>query len=445
MFVLTAGAERVGKSVGTAAEAFAWIPVSQLIWIAGPQYRDTVKEFAYLAEACLNFGITEKALIKMSDDGPSRMTIIDPAQIDPKTKKPKIVCMVETRSLWDIERALVAEAPDIILVVEAGLVPRDPTEKLRLRVSTRRGRVWMSGTLETASPWFAAAYTRWKTQPNEESGMSVSVPLYENEQDFPGGRDNPEIATMRRVLKPSTYSHRVEGKPAPSDLLVFKDTFERGDRPKVAMKLPFIHVKDGGDIRDRFPVQIAVDPGHRPSYYTVSFVQVQEKRVCVIGEVAMLGSHHEEVIREATRHPCWGNVVGGVIDPWAAKQHGLGNRQTPWDIWLAETGMELRLPEPAPNPVQIIDRYQYFIRHASGEMRFAYDPDRCPRLDYEWRHWNFARGADGLPIRADPLKTNCDAIKGVGYLLVDMFGEQLAARRGFDRPRPARVTKWRFR
>lgn len=440
--VLVSGAERVGKSLATAAEAFCWIPVSKLIWVVGPQYRDTEKEMAYLAEACLNAGLTDGAHFALREDKSSYIVVIDKNDIDPVTKKPREICEIRTRSLWDIERALVAEAPDLICVVEAGLVQRDPLEKLQLRVSTMRGRVWLSGTLETASPWFDSAYSRWQSWPNDENGFAISVPLYENAQDFPGGRDNPEITHMRKTFRPATYSHRVEGKPAPSDLLVFRDTFVRGEHPIVRREMPFVRLTNE---RNRVPVEIAIDPGRRrPSWYTVHFVQWQGPDICVVGEVALQESYHEEVIQACRRHPCWENVVGGVMDPWAARQHGLGYAKSPWQIWYDELGWELRLPEPAPSPEQVIDRYWYYIRHPSGECRFFYDPVRCPHLDWEWRRWKYPRNLDGSPNKLDPQKKNCDGIKGVGYLLVDWF-----AQRAFAQPQRTRALgkerSWTFR
>lgn len=433
-FVICVGAERVGKSVATAAEGFSWLPVSNLIWIAGPHYAQTKKEFEYLAEACINAGITKKRDVKWNDKGPGRIVAFD------KTRNQNVI--IETRSLYDIHQSIVSEAPDLIMVVEAGLVPHDPIDKLRLRVSTRRGRVFLSGTLEDASPWFLSAYRRWTEWPNEELGMSISVPLYENQQDFPGGAENVEIQTLRRTLKPSTYSHRVEGKPAPSELLVFNKTFRRGALPFCAD--PSLRLVRLDANRDRCPVEIAVDPGYRPSYYAVNFIQKQGDKFCVIDEVAMQGAFHEEVIREVMRRPAWENVVGGVMDPWAAKQHGLANEQTPWDIWLAETGLQLRLPEPAPVPVQIIDRFLFYLRHPhNGECRFYYNPDACPRLDFEWGHWRYMRDQEGRPVITEPLKRDCDAIKAVGYYLVDAFGQHMFERRQITRK--PKITNWRLR
>lgn len=419
--IYTVGSERVGKSIATAAEGMAWIPDSRLIWIAGPQYRDTLKEFWYMAEACLNLGIVEKGAIRSTEKGPSNFYTENGTKI-------------ETRSLYDIERTVVAEAPDLILVVEAGNIPVDPTEKLRLRVSTRRGRVLFSGTIEEASPWLTSARERLATWPNDENAFAISVPLYENTQDFPGGDENPEILSLRKNLRPQTYAHRVLGRPAPSELLVFAKTFQRGNIPMCARPRRLLRLDEN---RRKIPVSLCVDPGRKPSFYAAEFIQKQGDQWCVVDEVAMSETHHEAVCHEVMRRPAWENTVDGVIDPWAGKQHGMGYLQSPHDIWLAETGLDLVLPEPAPTPLQIVDRYWYFLVREA----FAYDPDKAPRLDEEWRKWKFDRDVDGKPIKTEPSKRWCDAIKAIGYFLWWRFGEVQKLRIG--RAKPA-TSSWRF-
>ncbi len=420
--IYTVGSERVGKSIATAAEGMAWLPDSRLIWIAGPQYRDTLKEFWYMAEACLNAGIVQKGDVHSTEKGPSSF------YTENGTK-------VETRSLYDIERTVVAEAPDLILVVEAGNIPADPTEKLRLRVSTRRGRIWFSGTLEEAAPWLTNARERLSSWPNDENAFAISVPLYENTQDFPGGEDNPEIASLRHNLRPQTYSHRVEGRPAPSELLVFAKTFQRGNIPICARPRRLIRLDEN---RNRVPVSLCVDPGRKPSFYAAEFIQKQGDEFCLVDEVAMGEATHEQVAHEVMRRPAWENTVDGVIDPWAGKQHGMGYAQSPHDIWLAETGLNLILPEPAPVPLQVIDRFWYYLLR----QRFSYDPDKAPRFDVEWHKWKFDRDVDGKPIKTEPSKRWCDAIKAVGYFLWHQFGQAQMARIGRGR---GTAREWRFR
>lgn len=425
-FVLCSGAERVGKSIATAMEGIAWLPLSQLIWICGPQYRDTLREFWIIAEAMLNMGITTKGRIKAHDKQPSKMT----------TKDGRVV---ETRTLWEMERSLVAEAPDLILVVEAGLIDRDPIDKLRLRTSTRRGRVWLSGTLES-NDWFRHAYERWQI-PNDELGESFSVPLYENQQDFPGGPENPEIVTMRLTMRPAVFSERVEGKPAASEQLVFVNTFVQGNKAFCMKPVKFTK----RDVLNKdIPVDIAIDPGHFPSAYSVSFIQEFGNEIHVVDEVVCYRMSHEAVIRKCESRPAWANVVGGTIDPWAGRQHGMGYQYTPQEIWKQETGIELRIPSKAPTPPEIIDRYGYYLNNPmTKECRLFFHPDVTPHLAKEWRSWRYPRDGRGGLLRMEPSKKNCDSIKGVGYWLVDKFNSQSFDRRSKFAPRVT-VRDWRF-
>lgn len=428
--VYSSGAERVGKSVATAAEGMAWLPVSILEWIAGPQYRDALKEFDYLAEACLNAGLTHKKWILRSRDGPSSFIVDDGRH----------QCQVETRSLWDVNKALVSEAPDLIMVVEAGQIQEDPREKLRMRVTTRRGRVWYSGTLEEyAAPWFDGAFDEPKPWPNTANSFAINVPLYENTQDFPGGADNPEIQSLAQNLRPTTFQRRVVGKPAPSELLVFSGTYRgKASKPHFVESRPFRRLDASGE---RVPVKLAIDPGRRPSRYHVAFMQQQDGAEVAIDEISENDSTHEQMIELARQRPAWENVTGGSIDPWAGTQKGMGYAQSPHDIWLAETNIDLILPQPAPTPQQLIEIYWRFI----NADRFFVDEDRNPQLITEFGSWRYHKDADGKPIRTEPLKRNCDGIKAIGYHLWQQAGVEQYLRLHRTRRRRPTAKAWRFR
>jgi hypothetical protein len=429
--VATSGAERVGKSVATAAEGMAWLPVSELEWITGPQYRDTLKEFDYMTEACLNAGLTHRKWISRSKDSSSTFEVDDGATH----------CTIETRSLWDATKALVSEAPDLIMVVEAGNVQDDPREKLRLRVTTRRGRVWFSGTLEEyASPWYEGMFDHPEPWPNKANVFAITVPLYENTQDFPGGIDNPEIQSLQQNLRPTTYQRRVVGKPAASELLVFNAAFhEKSTVPTFCEPRPFKRLDAASN---RVPVTLAIDPGRRPSRYAVHFMQEQDGAEVVIDEVSCNEETHEGMIALCRERPAWENVTGGVIDPWAGNQKGMGYKQSPRDIWLAESGIDLIMPEPAPTPEQLIEVYWRFI----NDDRFFVDEEHNPFLVGEFGLWRYLKDAEGQPVRTTPLKRNCDGIKAVGYKLWHKAGRERYARaltRG--RRQRAKPKAWRFK
>lgn len=429
--VFTSGAERVGKSVATAAEGMAWLPVSELEWIAGPQYRDALKEFDYMTEACLNMGLTHKKWIQRSADSSSHFIVDDGAT------RP---CRVETRSLWDVNKALVSEAPDLIMVVEAGLIQDDPREKLRLRVTTRRGRVWYSGTLEEyAAPWYESEFSEAEPWPNAKSSFSINVPLYENTQDFPGGSQNAEIQSLKANLRPTTYQRRVVGKPAPSELLVFNAAFSgKAANPDFCGHYPFKRLDEAGE---RVPVELAIDPGRRPSRYAIHFMQEQQGADVVIDEVSQNDSTHEQMIALCRERPSWENVTGGVIDPWAGNQKGMGYSQSPRDIWLAEAGLDLVMPEPAPTPTQLIEAMWRWI----NSHRLLVDTEHNPFLCAEFGLWRYHKDAEGKPIRTEPLKRDCDGIKAIGYKVWQKAGVENYRRLLQRSRRRGQPRAWRFK
>ena len=426
-FVLVSGAERVGKSIAAAAEGLSWVPFSRLIWFGGEQYEHSHQDFDYLAEALINMGEVRKRDISRPKNGAWTMEL-------------KGGCRIATRTLKDMYASLVSEAPDLIILCEAGQIRKDPRDKIRLRLSTRRGRCWIGGTMEDGAPWLAEAYDEWQNYPNEDLGQSFSVPLYANTQDFPGGRDDPEIVTMRNTMRAPVYLARVEGRPAPSELLVFADMFGRGSKPRNAKPCPYVEFDaDGREI----PVEVAIDPGYYPAHYTVSFMQRHGQEIHNFDEIAVLRATHEQVIAIATARPWWPKVIGGTIDPFAGKRHADAADVTPAQHWADGTGINLRM-DTQGSVEALIERYRFYHKHPhTGECRFFYDPVRCPHKLYEDQRWKYNRDAQGHPDRSSPSRKHCDCIKGIGYYLVDLFNREFWHRR-FPVRQP-KVSSWRWR
>jgi hypothetical protein len=426
--VLVSGAERVGKSVSTFAEVVAWIPFSRLIWLVGDTYMDSNREFEYLAEGLLSMGL------------------INPQDISHRRRlsKPSVIridefdCIVETRTLVDLPRAMSAEAPDLIAVCEAAHIREDPVPRLRMRLSTRRGRLWISGSMEDNVGWLADYFERWETWPNEDEAFAINVPLWVNRKDFPGGRHDPEIRRLEHTLPASFYLTKVEGRPGISEQVVFHFAFQRGQRPVCARPCPFVALDLDGS---RKPVEIAVDPGYYPAHYVVLAIQRHGDEVWVIDEVAAQGEPHESIIRRCMEKPWWPNVIGGVIDPHAVT-HGQGYQATPLDIWAQEAGIRLRA-DARPSPEELIERCRYYIAHpGSGTCRLFFDPDRCPLLLREMRTWKYTRNSNGRIDKSRPQEKGCDAIKALGYYLVDLYSRE-HWQRTFPLRRP-RIVNWRI-
>lgn len=428
-YVLVSGAERVGKSVATAMEALAWVPFSNLIWLCGETYGDSRREFEYLARALLSMGLINP------NDIVQRSRLSSPSFIN----VPSYDCRVETRTLMDMARALAAEAPDFIALCEAAHVREDPIPRLRMRLTTNRGRLWLSGSMEETAGWLVDYFQAWQEWPNEELGFSINVPLWVNTRDFPGGPNDPEIEMLRRNLPAAFFMTKVEGVPGISEQHVFHFLFRgRNQLPFNARPCPFVPTDSEGA---RKPVEIAVDPGYYPSRYVVVALQRHGDEVWAIDEVAVQGQPHEVVIRLCQERPWWPNVIGGVIDPHAVT-HGQGYQATPKEIWASETGLDLR-SDVRPTPEELVERWRYYLVHpATGECRFFFDPDRCPVLLHELRNWKYVRDSSGRINRSRPQEQGCDAIKAVGYYLVDLFTREHWVRT-FPVRRP-RVSNWRL-
>ncbi len=425
--VLTSGANRVGKSVAAAMEAIAWVPFSDLIWFMGPSYSHTRKEFEYFAEGMSAAGLVVDLSLPSREHMACSLLLAGG-------------CYVQTRTLRDIVRALQSDSPDLIVFCEAGLMNESPLDRMRVRMATSRGRIWASGTMEEAADWLRLAYDRWQEFPNEELAQSFNIPLWYNTHDFPGGAENTEIALLRRNLNRNLFIEKIEGRPAPSALLVFGYAFNMGNVPFFARDCPFESITPEGEA---WPVEIAIDPGYNPSHYSVTALQRHGDDVWAIDEIAVQGETHEAVIRMCQDRVWWPNVIGGTIDPWPARSHGVGYEASPLDIWTRETGLSLRA-EIRPTPQAIVERWRYYLVHpTTGACHFFFDRKRCSHLLYELNHWLYHKDIQGRPLKTEPQKRNCDSIKGIGCWLVDDFSTK-SWRRNFAAAKP-RVSTWTMR
>lgn len=426
--VLTSGANRVGKSVASAFEAIAWTPFSDLIWFIGPSYAHTRKEVEYYGEAMNEAGLIVELNL------PQRVHL-------PTVIKTAGGCVIQTKTLKDVVRSLQSDSPDLIVFCEAGLLQEDPLDRMRIRTATSRGRIWLSGTMEEAADWLRRAFERWQEFPNDELAASFNVPLYFNVQDFPGGEENPEIAMLKGNLDPNLFIEKIEGRPAPSEYLVFGKYFNRGQAPFFAKTCAF-----EGELPDgsRWPVELCIDPGFHPSHYAVIALQRHDQELWAIDEIAVQGESHEAVIRRCKEKIWWENVIGGVLDPWPARSHGVGYQASPLDIWVRETELPIRA-EIRPTPQEIIERWRYYLAHpTTGDCLFYFDPVKCPRLLYETQHWRYHKDIQGRPIKTEPQRRNCDALKAIGCFMVDDFSRRSWQRTFATRDGP-RVSSWMVR
>lgn len=419
--MLILGAARVGKSLASAMEAVAWAPHSELIWLTAEKYENCRAEFEYVMQALLDLGWTRQNRISFPLN-----------QYQPCSLECVFPCVVETRSLGELAKQMVAKAPDLIIACEPALISSDPLERFWERLSTKRGRLWMAGTLEdeVGTSWLRATFKRWR-QDNDEFGRAFSVPLFENTVSFPGGEKNREIRRMKRIYRHSTYMERVLGIPAPPELLVFKDVFRDGSTK------PF-HRRHLRFNRDK-PVYLAVDPGFFPSWAWCGAIQLagpHEEIIHVIDEVTGQNMTQSELIQEAMLRPWWKNVpsaregTAGTIDPYAGRSHIFG-AASPQEVWLKEADVYLSA-QIRPTISDLIQRHRYYLQNPStGECRLFYDAG-CTRLEFEYGHWKNKKDDEGKAVANAPLDRHCDAMKGLGYYLVYHYSQ-----RSFRVPQPS--------
>ena len=398
------GGVRVGKSLASAMEAVAWSPYSNLIWFGAHSYDLTRQEFDYTVEALISLGWVDPANVSL----PS-------SRYQPCAMETAWGCVIETRTLSDAASSMVARAPDLLIICEPGLLTQNIIWRARERLSTRRGRLWMAGTLENSLSWYSDLTTRWAKWPNDDGGKSLAAPSWENHYSFPGGRDDPEIKILERELGPALFAARVEGRAGMSGLLVFGDLFTG----RHIVNVDLIRIDDDGR---SYPVEIAVDPGYaNPSVYWVGAIQRVGRYIHVIDEIVRQKAQHGDVILEAMTRPWWPQVVGGVVDPWAGASHIFGSSSV-IEEWYDQAKILLRYDKA--NRVSIreaIQRHRYYLLDPyNDEPRILINP-RCERMIWEYRHWR-EHQSDKLNVgtNRNPVDRDCDAMKAMSAYLVDM-------------------------
>lgn len=402
-FKCGAGGARVGKSLIAAMEGVAWTPHSELIWLIGPDYGQSRREFIYMMEA----------LVSMDMVDPKSISLPSTAYL-PCAMETVWGCAIETKTASDIEK-IAAEAPDLILACEPGQMPSGVLFRFYERLTTRRGVLFMMGTFEDSHPWYTDVWNRWKEWPNPEGGKSFSVPMWANTHSFPGGRTDPEILRMERSLDRSQFLSRVAGLPVTSYQLVFGKVWQEklpDGSPYHVRQCPFQRAIDPNSSDPVMkPVELAVDPGFSPSKYAVCVMQWDDTKQesYQIDEVVMEGALHEQVIHECQMRSWWPNVTRVVIDPYAATSHPFGSL-SPAEVWHRITNLTVEVPQRLSIEAAI-DRHASFLYDSyEDKPRHFVDP-RCKYTIYEYNHWRKAADKGTGHVQSRPIDRYCDALK----------------------------------
>jgi hypothetical protein len=423
---LTTGGERAGKSISTAMDcAEDMLIEGGLGWICGPDYGQSKAEFKYIHDALLALDCLDGEA-SMPEHGPQKLTT-------------KWGFKWETKSGQDLMK-IASFATDLFLITEANQQPQGILDKAYGRVSEKRGRIILSGTIENSNPWYIEKWETWQG-PNPEGARSFSLPSWSNTHIYPGGREDPAIKLWEARLGPEVFLERCAAIPCKPSGLVFKDF----DRKRHVTKL---------DYNPKLPVELAIDPAtHTYAVLALQFETLTVKewlerseneallakrtseelkeyvtKVYVIDEVYTHDMIAQDVIPLVKMKPWFRDVQTGIIDIAGTQRPGSKSQV---QIWQEETRIPLRSNYVKIDQSISVVRLRLRENHLLGEplisfdFRLRSDKNHAGKANgilgemglYKWREWH-----EGQNTRPLPIDSNNDALKALGYSLFAHFG-----------------------
>lgn len=386
------GAEGAGKSHLAAAEITANVIWSTLVYLIGQTYEQPRREFLYLVENLIKLNALNPARVSMPKNGKWEFTTLNGCRV--------ITLSVERGAVSVIS---LGEQPDIFCLCEAGVISSYSVFLASVRRATRaRGRVILVGTLKDNFGWYASLVDELQARGNPWGGETMSLPAWINLSLYPGGRNNPEIKRLERILPADEFARTVAAKKVPSPALIFPEfSYSAHVRP-----CPF---------DPTLPVHLFIDPGYFPSAYAVLPVQFHDNEAQLIDEVYLNHHVHEQVINVCKARPWWPQVKDAVID-FAGRQHQADRSAI--EVWSTLTGIR-----PQSQFVDILDgiaRHRTFLQPGS-QQRLYIDPG-CTHTLNEYRQFSRPTDRDGNPTGDKPRDGHDHAMKAINYGLVWHFG-----------------------
>jgi hypothetical protein len=420
-FALILGGERGGKSWLVALMALYCLDLNRHkgeYWIVGPDYLQARPEFTYIYEALA----AKKMVVEDSVSMPANIAA-------PWSFQTVWGAHIRTKSASDVQK-LASFSVTGIIMAEAAQHIHESYLKLMGRVSETGGFLLLSGTLETGLPWYEDLYKRWQGE-NALGAKSWSLPSWSNTAIYPGGRDDPRIKELEAEYPEDLFAERFGAEPRKTHGLVL---------PEFGMAT---HVKKlSAD--PKIPVELWMDPGHH--CYAVLFVQNDGLTTNVLDRVYTHGLIVHDVIPLVMGNPLWKFIDlhhGGVIDN-AGKQHQANKSQV--ELWQEMAGLSLR------SQYVMLDTLISTIRFRMGSN----NPHHSP-LVYFNSHMTNAKSPQGLAMdvlaepemwswpnrglnrnqAVKPIDKNNDAMKALGYGLVDRYGKYVERNTSFKSKRRA--------
>ena len=395
---LVTGGERSGKSFLGGNEIAANFLEGELFWFVADSYELTHPDFQYAIDS----------LLKVKAIKPEHVST---PRVGPWTVERGGIKIL-SKSLQDILK-IAAEAPDGIVLCEAGQAPWDAIPRLLARLAEKRGWILMLGTMESSLGWMGEKYNYYQVE-NPEGGKSFCMPSWSNLKIFPGGRNDPEIIRQENQHSKEYFMERFAGEPCPPSGLVFNDF-------RVSIHVQECPLQDA-------PIYLAIDPGYAGAY-AVEFCQTQGDTVRVVDEVFEQGLVTEEIITACMKKPYWERVAGGAIDI-AAGQHQAMPAVA--EIWRKQSGLNLSYRKIRIN--EGIERLKTFLKinPITGRPNIYFDP-KCKGIISEFggtlnpftkqvNVYRWKQGKGGEIVGEQPEDKYNHGIKAVIYYLFDQFG-----------------------
>lgn len=369
----------------------------RLIWIVGPDYKQTAEEYRYLSEwmAKLDF-LAQPPSTAL--EGPRQLLL-------------KFNVVIETKSA-DRPETLASVAPDFILSCETGQMPEAVRDMLRGRAGEKNAPIIWGGTVEDDEghpqwAWYQEMVRDWLDNPtnrhrawelptwdnplwdsceslvNEDPHLAIYCPD-DNHGPAHGGRNHPIIRQWEETYDPFTFARRIAAIPTGVQYAVYPQTTQSQLLLPVPQSahLGFYATAGGVDFGSVHPsalvvVQLAADPRDKQ----ISFVG--PAGIAWVRECAFLNDGGNAFTLQKTRKE--------MADRWKCYRWNVDPNERylarSWDpnlqaVSYSESGREAR--------ISLVT-----ARLSLGKLKFDMDGPGVPDLYEEMKRVHRRRTNDG--------------------------------------------------
>ena len=173
---------------------------------------------------------------------------------------------------------IAGDAPDYIMLCEAGWANYEVFETGLSRRQYRNARYIISGTAERSNNWYQQVYDHWKSG-LVKGARAVSMPAHANEEFFPGGAEDPNILEAKANLSEDVFRERWQGLPAIPRGQIFPEwnpAFHISSEVKYDPYLPLFLFVDPGQGRgstSRYAIEACQFHGHKLHLFDELFLR----------------------------------------------------------------------------------------------------------------------------------------------------------------------------